>query len=303
MPTRNRAAFLPTSVEAALRDPVVDELVVVVDGADAGSVTVLERHAAADDRLRPLPIARRGEAGARAAGAAAARADVLLFVDDDVVLEPGTAAGHLAHHADLADLVVVGYLPVVTGGVAARLYSEAYEGRCSVYEADPSDVLRHLWAGNFSMPRALATRVLPKAASYPAEYHADRHLGLLLLEAGATGLFDRRLGAHHHFIRDVAGFTRDCRRQGAAAAVIHALHPLSAGPLPLDRFRQGLPRTLSRLVDLCRRPRAASAASVALQTLIAAAAMPGGEPVQDGAARLLRRIEQQRGAIDVHWSD
>lgn len=303
MPTYNRAQRLPTVLAPLLADPAVREVVVVVDGCDDGSYELLQSMAEQDSRLHPIYQDNAGEGAARHAGVQAATSEVVLLLDDDVEAQPGLVSGHARHHADGRDQVVVGYMPTPEPDPAdpcafsSRLYAEAYEGRCAGYERDPSTVLRHLWAGNVSLPREACLRVGLASDAFSERYHPDRELGLRLLEAGLEGRFDRRLAAIHHHARPLDAFVRDARSQGAGWTLVHLLHPETAGPLPEDRFRAGLPAPLAWLVDACRRPRLAALTAAALRDGVRLTGALRLAPVQLPLARLLRRVEQQRGAI------
>jgi hypothetical protein len=58
-----------------------------------------------------------------------------------------------------------------------------------------------------------------------------------------------------------------------------------------------LPAPAAALVDVCRRPRAAALTAASLRRLVQAGDALHAEPLEVNAARLLRRVEQQRGAI------
>jgi GT2 family glycosyltransferase len=307
MPTYNRRELLPRVVEPLLADPGAGEVVVVVDGSRDGSYEWLAERADGDPRLRPLWIENRGEAGARRAGIDAAVGEVVLLLDDDVQAQPGLATGHARRHDGRAGLVVVGYMPPPLtgerrpGDFTTRLYAREYESVCAEYERAPERILRGLWAGNMSLRREDCARVMPPAPP-PAPalaYHADRELGLRCLKAGLRAEFDRSLRATHLHTRTLDGFARDARAQGAGAAVVHALHEDVLGPLPAGAFDHGLPSPAAAWLRACRRPRLAGATAGALR----AAAHAGGRMrafrAEEAAGRLLRRVEQQRGALDM----
>ena len=304
VPTYNRGHALEAILRPLIDDPTARELIVVIDGSTDHSLQVVQALAGRDSRVRALPIANSGEMAAREAGARTADSEIVLFLDDDVLAEPGLVAGHAARHARGGADVVLGYMPVELAArpspddFATRIYAREYEGRCRVYEEDQVSVLRELWAGNFSMRREACLAVGMPNPRYTARYHPDRDFGLRCLEAGLTGVFDSSLRARHLHSRALPAFVRDARSQGAARVLMQELH---AGRVPAvtgAEFERGLPAPAAHLVRLGRRRRAGAALSQALMLGVRGAGRLRLWPAQRIAARLLRRIEQQRGAID-----
>lgn len=303
VPTYNRVHMLERVLRPLLADPAAAEVLVVVDGGSDGSLELVEGLAEEHPRLRGLRIANSGDMGARDAGARAARHDVVLFIDDDVVADPGLVTGHARRHAEGAADVVVGYMPVRLGprrrqDFALRLYARAYEGRCAIYESDGDSPLRDLWGGNFSMRREDCLRVGMANPRFTEHYHADRDFGLRCVAAGLRGVFDRSLSATHLHQRELDGFLRDYRSQGAARIVTRELHPDSTVSARADEFTGNLPGPLAAVVAAGRRPRGYPLVSRGLISLIQAAGVARAWAVQEYAARLLGRIEMQRGALD-----
>lgn len=85
----NYARFVTEAVRSVLaqRTPF-DEVIVVDDGSTDDSPEVLAAVAAADDRVRVLAIANRGQLGACRAGLDAATADYVYFLDADDYTRP-----------------------------------------------------------------------------------------------------------------------------------------------------------------------------------------------------------------------
>lgn len=215
--------ILDDAIDAALADPATTELVIVLDREfDAGDEVEarrkrLEERAATEPRLRVVPVPpdtgeglwqlQRGRDG----GAAAARSEVILVLDDDVVLDPGTVTGHARAHADAKDLVLLGYVPVATrhrwpkGDATVRFYESAYEGACERFERDPDRILLSLWICNLSIRREDWLRAIdaPRMHAYG---HEDMELGFLFARAGLRGRFDRSLGSVHYYERSLRGF-------------------------------------------------------------------------------------------------
>ena len=122
-----------------LADPAADEIVVVDDGSNDGTLMLLEDLAAAHPQLRPVPTRHRGRAAAGQLGLERATGEVVLLLDDDVVAAPGLVEGHARAHAVSDGLVVVGYMPIRLpacrrpGDASTFLYAgkaRALRGRC-----------------------------------------------------------------------------------------------------------------------------------------------------------------------------
>jgi GT2 family glycosyltransferase len=304
IPTRNRRDLVVEVIEALLEDDVAaSEVVVVDDGSTDGTTDALQALAA---RSRRVAVVRQEHSGKRVADAAAmarARGRVLLFLDDDVLPGPGLLRGHLEAHDGRDDRVVVGYMPTAvpepaTGAAFATiLYAQEYEGRCGVYEADPSDVLEHLWTGNVSMTRDGYERAgLGRMEEFRFR-HEDREMGFACARAGLVGVFDRRLRATHRHSRTVDQFLRDAWLEGAGRAELSSRHPESAA-ISADVYTRGLPRPVAWVVAACRRPTARHAVlGVLVPALRVTTRLSRPQPAV-AVARLVRRIIQQQGFLD-----
>jgi GT2 family glycosyltransferase len=304
IPTYNRRELLPRVLAPLLGDERAKQVVVVVDGSRDGSYELLRELARRHPKLQPAFHENRGKEETRQAGLELADREVVLFLDDDVVAEPGLAGGHARAHAAEDGVVVVGHMPVAlpgrrAGSGATVLYATDYERRCRDYDANPASVLERLWGGNVSLRRRDAERVGFVTPDFDQRHHQDREFGLRCLDAGLKGRFRRDLCATHHHHRSLAAFRRDARDQGAGRLRIRELHGERTGAAPQDEYVDALPGPLRAAVRLCRRPRAARLATAALERLARAGALVRAEPVELAALRLLRRIEQQRGAASA----
>lgn len=301
IPTRDRCENVVRVVRRVLEDPGEDlEVVVVDDGSTDGTSRALQEIAEHDRRLVPVRQEGSGKRVATRTGTEHARGRILVLLDDDVLPAPGTVRGHLEAHGDREDLLVVGYMPTVvpepvTGASFATLmYAREYEGRCASYERDPSLILRHLWMGNVSIPRAAMLRLVRTAAPFGYR-HEDRDFGIRAAAAGLTGVFDRRLRAEHQHARTVEQFARDCVQQGAGAAEIAGRYP---GTEPEDQAR-GLPRPLAAVVHAARYEPVRRPLRQGLVGALTACTRLGDPRPAVAVAQLLRRIEKQHGAAEV----
>jgi hypothetical protein len=256
VPTAADRAVTEAALRAVLDDPATAEVIVVVAAADPGAAEAgdgmarLRRWAVAEPRLRLLSV-EEGASGmwrvqrARDAGVEAARSEVVLSLDDDVVLDPGVVSGHAAAHHEADDLVVLGYMPVATrqrwprGKATIRFYSETYELHCRHYEEDPREILTALWGGDFSVRRDrwLAAVRRPRTSAWG---HDDQEMGLLFLREGMRGRFDRALSGRHHYERSLAGFIARAEKSAIGQAELRAANPDLLPERSLTRGRRDL---------------------------------------------------------------
>jgi hypothetical protein len=305
IPTNRQLARIRPSVEAALRDRAAIEVLVVVDGPQAGTLgPELDALDAATPRLRVLRLPRRvGAEVARRIGAEAALGDVVWFLDDDVIPGNETGLGHAARHATADVDIVVGSLATpfesVPGvsRVFAWLYDESCRHEFARQVADPSLILKGLWAGNYSMrrPAVRALAAVPDAFSHTR--HGDRAFGLVCARAGLTAVCDPALTATHNYGPSLAEWRKDCRKQGAGRVEIHHLFEDLIGPAAANPWLVGLGqrgRTALRLAQVGRPFAAFVAAAAATCARVAAERNHLRMALEFG--RILRSVEQLRGA-------
>ena len=305
IPTFNRRDSLRRVINSVVHDPATAEVVVVVDGSSDGSIELLDRLSQSQPRVKPLFMEHRGLNAAVQAGVERATSEIVLILDDDLEATPGLVSAHARHHRGAPNLVVLGYSPVVSPAVAgardvtASLYREAYERSCRFFESRPQDILLHLYGGHMSIRRSACLSAGVYSENFDERYHPDREFGIRCLKAGLVGRFDRSLLAHHHYARSLSEFQSEARSQGAATAVIHRLHPDVLGPVDRDISVAGAPAAARWMIRLSRfRPlqHVASASVVAFVHLLGAL---HAFSLQKGAAKLLGRMEHQRGLHDA----
>jgi glycosyltransferase involved in cell wall biosynthesis len=307
IPTHRRRERLPVLLDALAAEGAA-EVLVVVNGADDGSMAMLEARARNDPVLRPIHIETAGQLLALQTGVEAASGEIVLLLDDDVIPEPGLVAGHAKAHSADRNLALLGYMPVAIphprrpGQYPVDLYSRAYERVCGEYEDDPSAILRGLWAGNLSMRRSDCIKVRlhsDERKSDGYEYHEDRDLGLRCQRAGLHGAFDRQLRARHLYERTPDSFLALSRNSGASRARVHREHGDSIDPLPSDFFEQVVPQPGRLLVRLSRRRRLLGPVRSSLRLLIWIAGAIRFFRLESHLGYVLGTIEQQHGAMSA----
>jgi GT2 family glycosyltransferase len=254
IPTYGRRRSIEQVVRAALADAATREVIVVVDGCDAGTYECLLELVEQDPRVRPVWQENAGQNAALQNGVQQARYPVVVLLDDDVLAEPGLITGHAARHRTGRRQVVLGYMPVRECStwperVTARLYSMGYEHQCRVWEADARGVIGLLWAGNMSLWRSDALQVRLGNPDFQFNYLKDRELGLRLMKAGFTAVFDRSLRATHLYSRSLKQLRSDARRSGRGRWALHDMHGDVLGAVPPNPFEGGpwAPRLVIRL--------------------------------------------------------
>ena len=242
IPTYQRREGVRAVLDSVLADSGTFEAVVVVDGSTDGTAEELTGRQAVEPRLRVVVTENQGQMMAQRTGAAAARGDVVLFLDDDVVVEPTTVSGHArCHMQGSRPRVVVGAMPVEEGDLGpgqwpVALYGQQYLAMTARWLADDSLILRHLWGGHLSIPRASWQALPPYPGDRPLRYHLDWELGLRLAALGLDAVYCPQLAGVHHQRRTVYGFLRDRAASAHDRIYVHELYRDYLGDLPIEHF-------------------------------------------------------------------
>lgn len=137
-------------------------------------------------------------------GAARARGELLIFLDDDIVVEPQLIEAHVAAHREGEPKTVVGYFPPLRTGEEDffRLHLKDWWESSFHEMRDPSHRYKYsdLFSGNFSLPAGL----FRKLGGFDTRYvcRDDSELGYRLLKAGARISFCEQARCWHHDTTD-----------------------------------------------------------------------------------------------------
>jgi rSAM/selenodomain-associated transferase 2 len=205
IPTLNAGERLPRTL-GALVPAAIDGLIKEVIVADGGSAD--RTLAVADDAGCVVVGAKRGRGGQLAAGAAVARADWLLFLHADTVLQAGWEEHAKAHMTRGTDEAATFRFRLDERGLAARYVEAVVAARCALLALPYGDqgllISRRLYekVGGFAdiplmedvdLVRRLGRRrlaYLPAAATTSAErYRREGYVARMARNATCIGLY------------------------------------------------------------------------------------------------------------------
>jgi Glycosyl transferase family 21 len=232
---------------------------------------------------------------------------VIVFVDDDIVVAPGTVTQHLLRHEDGDRKVVSGASLVrlpeqrLAGDFPRYLYDTWYRHSMDLWAQDPDMVLRVFWGGHFSVRRADMLAIQGETSAYGDTYGEDSYLGSRFLRAGVRGEYAPEIKAEHLYERSVPAFRRDARGAGVMQAKLERLAPellSTVGTYDARNNHPALTRTLVRLSEhRLLRP-------LVIAALLGAAAVGGRIRrfgIEDRAGTIVSAIENHAGYLEARW--
>ncbi|HEV8468124.1 MAG TPA: glycosyltransferase [Candidatus Limnocylindria bacterium] len=251
VPSHNRRARLERlliELERHHREAGNLEVIVAVDGSNDGTVEMLSARRAPYP-LRVIAQPRRGPAAARNAAIAAARGDLLLFLDDDVRPQEGLFERHLAFHRANARAAAIGRmaaprehpLPPWLEWEAALLERQYARMQRGLIETD----WRVFYTANASVPR---DEVIA-AGGFDERFvrEEDIELASRLASRGVSFKFLPDAVVHHVPDRTFEGWLAAAFERGRHDLILESNLGFAERSLPDDwRRRHPLSRTLTR---------------------------------------------------------
>lgn len=234
IPTFNRLDQLQhvvSAVEGQSRPTGVElELVVVDDGSSDGSWDWLERRAEHSE-MKALRQDNAGPARARNRGVEAAAGEIILFLGDDTVPQPGWLAFHLEEHrlfGDPGPLAVLGYTSFAPDidSPFLRFINEYGAQFGYLLIEDPHEVpFNFFYTSNISLPRDELIRLGGFREDFPAAAWEDIEFAYRAVRGGLRIHYQPKARTEHrHCIRPRTFCSRQ-RTSGRSAAIFAQLHP------------------------------------------------------------------------------
>lgn len=226
------------------------EAVVVLDGCSDGTAEML-RSAKWPFDLRVSEGSHAGIAAVRNVGLSAARNDVILFLDDDIVPGRDCVTAHASAHESRRNHVALGYCPPVVddGGWWAYVLRSWWEDHFR-RKREP----QHTWTymdlttGNSSLPRSL----LLDFGGFDEDFtkrHEDWELGVRMLERGIVLAYYPDAIARHYLDTSLRATVRNQRQEARDDVLLARKHPHVMSQLPLAQYVDGRPSASERFVE------------------------------------------------------
>jgi len=236
IPTAGRTASLRRTLAAVAADAAgVGEAVevVIADDAGSGAAPVTGPWPPGID-VRVVRTGAVGAAGARNAAAAAARGRVLLFLDDDLVPEPGLLRRHIEGHAGGRERVLIGYsAPRPPRRNLAALGAVLWwEDHFALKRELAAMTFVEMLSGNVSVPRATFERLGPFDVAFGRRRREDWEWGTRVLRAGLEVAYDADAAARHEFSITTRGRLAAARLEGEGDALLLERVPEALASLP-----------------------------------------------------------------------
>jgi len=314
IPSLDGARRLPETLAAVAAQEVDGEAeVIVVDDGSSDATSAV----ASEARLPwgAPRVVRHSEPRARAAacnsGISAARAGVILVLDDDMTLSPGALAAHLAFHASHARSAALGRITLArraTETSFARFLDREEENRERMLLAEREDLPFALClTGHFSAPKAVLDEVGGYDTRIKRYGFEDIELGFRLTQAGVRlEYLPAAESVHRAWAVSLDRFLHRHFEEGVTAGELAARHPSGAfreylrvdGPARNPRGRVGAGLAALRAANrvLVFRPARAAMAAAPLYAALRAGVRACEAISLDRAAHFGYRV-----AADLHY--
>ncbi len=230
VPTFNRRDLVLRAVSRLLQQnfPADEyEIIIVVDGSTDGSADALRKLAPAS-RLQVIEQENHGPSAARNAGSRAAQANLLLFLDDDMLCDPGLLAAHIATHQKAERIVAFGAL-FLSADTPPSLAAECFRREIGAFHLEREQRSGAEWRitdcvfSNASLSRAL----LEEAGGFDEAFRMreDLELGTRLFSVGVRPQYVANAVTYQYYEKSSARLVRDAEAFAVGDVMFARKHP------------------------------------------------------------------------------
>ena len=224
------------------------EVIVAIDGSQDGTREMLAERQTPFE-LRSLWQPNRGRAAACNSGIRAARGELIVILDDDMVPVPGCLVAHVAAHPPGSPRCIMGAAPIRTTAESwplERYMARKFDAHLHrLAEPDHQFSTRDFYSGNASVRRDVVVSAGLYDESFDEYGNEDLELAVRLRSAGVEIGFSPAALAEQRYEKTFRQLAADTTSKGRTAVGFAAKHPEIRGDLQLSQF--GLPSWRWRL--------------------------------------------------------
>jgi glycosyltransferase involved in cell wall biosynthesis len=230
IPSKNRCALLAECIERVESQTVSRdqyEVIVIDNDSTDDTRSVLEKKARTYSNLRLGYQEKPGAAATRNAGLRLAKADLIIFIDDDVQAEPGLIAAHLDWHRKHPKTSVIGAVSMPWGDTSDPFLRYLRDHRIlNPYTPSkgPMD-FSYYHTCNVSTPTQMLYDVGGFNENFQIYGMEDIELGYRLEKAGCRMLFASDARAVHYRFPGYEDFVNRSEQAGYSLGQLLQLHP------------------------------------------------------------------------------
>jgi|HubBroStandDraft_6_1064221.scaffolds.fasta_scaffold313499_2 GT2 family glycosyltransferase len=229
IPTYNRldtlTSVIPTLLEQDLASPEY-ELLVCDSNSDDGTREYLAQISALHSNVRHLCGSYSGRAAARNAGISAARGDIVLFNDSDILASPDLLSTHLRRHRERRNIALVG-LEVQVADIEEYRYKRDNPAARGHLHPPSRKKLSWLYflTGNASVRRDDLVRAGGFDEDFTGYGHEDLELGYRLQKMGIQIFYEPNAVSYHCQAVPYEDQKAKMRLAGRSTARFYRKHP------------------------------------------------------------------------------
>jgi len=255
VPTVGRRDLIRRLLDALARqtcDPDLFETIIVADGADDGTIELVESFDGAF-RLRCVAQPRQGRSSACNTGIAAADGTFVAVLDDDMEPTPGWLDAHVIAHGDDPQRCVLGAVPIVERSGSSPLIQWTRQNfdRHMAKLAEPDHVfsLADFYSGNMSIRRESLVSVGAYDDAFSTLYgNEDLELYARLRGQGIRLSFSADARAWQIYEKTFPRWARETREAGITAVMLSRKHPELSAELVAFRGGRGVWRRINTVL-------------------------------------------------------